>query len=363
MFNNIYNRKKVLITGHTGFKGSWLAMWLSSMGAEVIGYALEPPTEPNHFQLLNMEMVSEIGDIRDTEKLGTIFKEYRPEIVFHLAGQAIVRLSYKNPVDTFTSNVMGTINVFEASRQSESVRAIVNITSDKCYENREWPWGYRETDLLGGYDPYSASKSCAELITNCWRNSFFNIKNYGVAHNALVASSRVGNVIGGGDWGIDRLIPDIMREVSQQRKVRIRNPQATRPWQHVLEPLSGYLLLGQKLLEGRKELAEAWNFGPSGDESITVRDIVHQMKRVWPEIDYEVNQKPNQSHEACLLKLDSSKARTKMKWAPVWDSENAVMRTAQWYKAFYDSNEILSFSHLERYAAEAQRKRMVWANE
>ena len=205
MFNDIYQNKRVLITGHTGFKGSWLALWLSQLGAKTTGYALHPPTEPNHFQLLDMDINSIIGDVRDLEKLKRVFKEHQPEMVFHLAAQPIVRLSYKDPVETFSSNVMGTINIFEASRESGTVRAIVNVTSDKCYENREWLWGYREIDPVGGYDPYSASKGCAELITSCWRNSFFNLKDYGSAHHTLLASGRSGNVIGGGDWAVDRL--------------------------------------------------------------------------------------------------------------------------------------------------------------
>ena len=245
MFNRIYHNKRAIITGYNGFKGSWLALWLLQMGAKITGYSLPPPTEPNHFHLLDMDINSIIGDVRDAEKVKQVFKEHRPEIVFHLAAQPIVKLSYKDPVETFSTNVMGTINIFESSRECDSVCAIVNVTSDKCYENREWPWGYREIDHLGGYDPYSASKGCSEIITRCWRNSFFNLKDYGSAHNTLLASGRAGNVIGGGDWAIDRLIPDIIRAASQNEKVKIRNPDATRPWQHVLEPLSGYLLLGQ----------------------------------------------------------------------------------------------------------------------
>ena len=322
MFNRIYHNTRVLITGHTGFKGSWLALWLSTMGANVTGYSLPPPTEPNHFDLLGLDINSIIGDIRDAEKLKRVFKEQQPEIVFHLAAQPIVRFSYKDPVETFSSNVMGTINVFEASRESGTVRAIVNVTSDKCYENREWPWGYREIDPLGGYDPYSASKGCAELITSCWRNSFFNLKDYGSTHHTLLASGRAGNVIGGGDWAADRLIPDMMRAVSQNGKVKIRNPHATRPWQHVLEPLSGYLLLGQRLLEGRKEFAEAWNFGPSDDGNATVEEIVGQVKKAWPKIDYEIQCDSDQPHEAGMLRLDCSKARAKLQWRPVWDAKD-----------------------------------------
>jgi CDP-glucose 4,6-dehydratase len=250
--------------------------------------------------------------------------------------------------------------VLEASRSCGTGRAVVNVTSDKCYENREWPWGYREIDALGGYDPYSASKGCMELVTSCWRNSFFNPKDYGNAHQTLVASARAGNVIGGGDWAPDRLIPDIMRAVHQNEKVKIRNPQATRPWQHVLEPLSGYLLLDQKLLEGRKEFAEAWNFGPSDEENVSVGEIVDQVKRVWSKIDYEINQTPDQPHEAGLLRLDCSKARAKLKWMPVWTGRKAVEKAAQWYKAFYESSGLQSLENLKRYIADAQSKHIAW---
>ncbi len=363
MFNNIYYNKKVLITGHTGFKGSWLTLWLTQMGAKITGYSLPPPTEPNHFHLLSMGINSIIGDTRDAEKVKQVFRELQPEIVFHLAAQPIVRLSYKDPIETFSSNVIGTVNILEASRASGSVRAIVNVTSDKCYENREWSWGYREIDALGGFDPYSASKVCAEIVTSCWRNSFFNPKDYGSTHNTLLASVRAGNVIGGGDWAADRLIPDIMRAVNQQEKVQIRNPHATRPWQHVLEPLSGYLLLGQKLLEGRKEFAEAWNFGPSEEENVSAGEIVQQVKRVWPKTDYEINQTPNQPHEAGMLRLDCSKARTIMQWKPVWDSNTAVEKTALWYRAFYESKEVSSLDDINSYIAEAKRKHILWTEE
>jgi CDP-glucose 4,6-dehydratase len=361
MFNDIYQNKRVLITGYTGFKGSWLALWLSQLGAKITGYALHPPTEPNHFNLLDMGMTSIIGDIRDVKKVKRAFKEQQPEMVFHLAAQPIVRLSYKDPVETFSSNVMGTINVLEASRESGTVRAIVNVTSDKCYENREWLWGYREIDPVGGYDPYSASKACAELITSCWRDSFFNLKDYGSSHRTLLASGRAGNVIGGGDWAVDRLIPDMMRAVRQNEKIKIRNPQAIRPWQHVLEPLSGYLLLGQKLLEGLKEFAEAWNFGPFEEGNVTVGEIAEQVKKAWPKIDYEIQKSPDQPHEAGMLRLDCSKARTKLKWSPVWDGKTAIMKTAQWYKAFYKSNDVQSLVNLHHYCADAKSKQIPWA--
>ena len=326
MFNNAYHNTNVLVTGHTGFKGSWLVLWLSKMCARISGYSLPPPTVPNHYQLLDVGITSIIGDIRDAKKLKQTFKTLQPEIVFHLAAQPLVRLSYKNPVETFDTNVMGSINVFEAARQCDSVRAIINVTSDKCYENREWPWGYREIDRVGGYDPYSASKGCAELITNCWRNSFFNPNDYDSKQHTLLATVRAGNVIGGGDWAIDRLVPDMMRAASQKQTVKIRNPHAIRPWQHVLEPLGGYLLLGQKLLEGRKTFAEAWNFGPPEEGNMTVGEIADQLKISWPKIEYEINRTADQPHEAGILRLDCSKSRSKLQWKPVWDSNTAVKK-------------------------------------
>ena len=268
LFSRIYKNKTVLVTGHTGFKGSWLVYWLSQMGAKVVGYSLEAPTTPNHFELLqnnsqfsilNSQLTSIIGDIRDLDKLNQVFSEYKPDIVFHLAAQPLVRLSYENPIETYETNVIGTLKVFEACRVN-NVKAIVNITSDKAYENREWIWGYRENDPMGGYDPYSSSKGCADILATSYRNSYFNIKDYKKTHNTLLATCRAGNVIGGGDWAKDRLITDIMLSVSQNKKVNIRNPYATRPWEHVLEPLSGYLHIGQKLLEEKLEFGDAWNF-------------------------------------------------------------------------------------------------------
>jgi len=361
MFNNIYRNKNVLITGHTGFKGSWLALWLTRLGAKVTGYALAPPTDPSHFELLHLSIESIVGDIRDAAKVKQVFRAQKPEIVFHLAAQAIVRRSYQEPEATVASNVMGTVHVLEAARETGSVRAIVNVTSDKCYENREWPWGYREIDPLGGYDPYSASKGCSELITGSWRNSFFHPRTYGSAHQTLLASGRAGNVIGGGDWAEDRLIPDMMRAVSSNEKVTIRNPQAVRPWQHVLEPLSGYLLLGQRLLEGRKEFSEAWNFGPSENENITVDEIVNQVQNIWPKMKYERGKTPDQPHEAGMLRLDCSKARAKLQWSPVWDGRTAVEKTVQWYRAFYESKAIRSLEDLESFVAEAKSRHIFWA--
>jgi CDP-glucose 4,6-dehydratase len=360
LFGGAYKDKKVLITGHTGFKGSWLAFWLNQMGADLVGYSLKPPTIPNHFDLLNLDILSVNGDIRDDKKLEYTFAKYRPEIVFHLAAQPLVRLSYDNPIDTYETNVIGTLKIFEVSK-IHKVKAIVNVTSDKCYENKEWVWGYRENDPMGGYDPYSSSKGCVELLTSSYRNSYFNPKEYKKSHNTLLASCRAGNVIGGGDWAKDRLMTDIMLSVSQGKKVSIRNPNSTRPWQHVLEPLSGYLHVGQKLLEENIEFAESWNFGPSDEESITVREVVENIKKYWNKIDYEINQDQNQPHEANLLKLDCSKAHVKLKWSSVWDSTKAFEKTVKWYKEYYEKDKIETEENLESYILDAKKKNIEWA--
>jgi len=360
LFGSIYSGKRVLITGHTGFKGSWLAYWLSQMGANVIGYSLEAPSEPNHISLLNLNIISIIGDIRDLEHLNETFATYKPEIVFHLAAQPLVRLSYENPLETYEINVMGTLKVFEACRVN-GVKAIVNITSDKAYENREWVWGYRENDPMGGYDPYSSSKGCADILASSYRSSYFNPNEYKKSHNTLLATCRAGNVIGGGDWAKDRLMTDIMLSVSQGKKVSIRNPNATRPWQHVLEPLSGYLVIGQKLLEERVEFAEAWNFGPSDERSITVEEVVSHVKKHWDKIDYEITHDPNQPHEANLLKLDCSKAHIRLKWKDVWESEITFEKTVLWYKNFYENNAIDTIDDLKQYILDAKKKNLEWS--
>lgn len=360
LFNGIYKNKTVLVTGHTGFKGSWLVYWLKHMGAKVVGYSLEAPTTPNHIELLELDIVSIIGDIRDLDKLNKTVEEYKPDIVFHLAAQPLVRLSYENPIETYETNVMGTLKVLEVCRKN-NVKAIVNITSDKAYENKEWIWGYRENDPMGGYDPYSSSKGCADLLVNSYRNSYFNIKEYKKTHNTLIASCRAGNVIGGGDWAQDRLITDIMISVSQDKKVSIRNPYATRPWQHVLEPLSGYLNIGQKLLEEKVEFSDAWNFGPSDEGSITVEEVVKNVKKYWDKIDYEINRDPNQLHEANLLKLDCSKAHILLKWNNVWDSEKTFKKTVKWYKSYYEEDKnILTKNDLDNYILDAKKKNIEW---
>ena len=360
LFSGIYKDKTVLVTGHTGFKGSWLVYWLKKMGAKVVGYSLEAPTIPNHIELLNLDIVSIVGDIRDLENLNQTFETYKPDIIFHLAAQPLVRLSYENPIETYETNVIGTLKVFEACKKY-NVKAIVNITSDKAYENKEWIWGYRENDPMGGYDPYSSSKGCADLLASSYRNSYFNLNQYKKTHNTLLATCRAGNVIGGGDWAKDRLITDIMISVSSGKKVSIRNPYATRPWQHVLEPLSGYLHIGQKLLEEKQEFAEAWNFGPSDEGSITVEEVVKNIKKHWDKIDYEINKDPNQLHEANLLKLDCSKAHILLKWKDVWDSDTIFEKTVKWYKAYYEEDKrILTQNDLESYVADAKVKNIEW---
>jgi len=340
IFNNIYNGKKVLVTGHTGFKGGWLSLWLKELGAEVIGYSLEPPTQPNLFETLGLDnkLIHIIGDVRDEKKLSSVFKKYQPEFVFHLAAQPLVRLSYTEPKLTYETNIMGTINVLEAIRKTDSVRVCVVITTDKCYENKEWVYGYRETDPMGGYDPYSSSKACTELVVSSYRNSFFNPEDYGKNHKVALSTVRAGNVIGCGDWGEDRLIPDCVKTLSQNKIINIRNPQATRPWQYVLEPLSGYLLLGSKMHKDGKRYSSAWNFGTNDNDIITVEEIVKSAINNWGNGDYKVDIS-SQPHEAGLLKLDTSKARTFLGWKPVYNIYETIKRTINWYKRFYEGVE------------------------
>ena len=340
MYNNlqsVYKGKKVLITGHTGFKGSWLSLWLLELGANVIGYSLEPPTHPNLFEALslNKKLIHIIGDVRNEEKLFSIFVKYEPEIVFHLAAQPLVRLSYKEPKLTYETNIMGTINILEAIRKTNSVKTCVIVTSDKCYENKEWVYGYRETDPMGGYDPYSSSKGCAELVAAAYRNSFFSPKDYGKSHKVALSSARAGNVIGGGDWAEDRLIPDCVRTLSKKKEIVIRNPQATRPWQYILEPLFGYLLLGALMYEDGAKYNGSWNFGPNDENIITVEELAKLVIKYWGEGSCKVDNLQH-PHEASLLKLDTSKARTLLNWTPIYDANETVKRTIKWYKNFYN---------------------------
>ena len=328
--------KRVLLTGHTGFKGSWLSLWLQSMGAQVVGYALAPPTEPSLFEVAGVGagMTSVIGDIRDLEHLRAVFAEHKPEIVIHMAAQPLVRYSYAEPVETYSTNVMGTVNLLEAVRGTPGVKAVVNVTTDKCYENREWAWGYRENEAMGGYDPYSSSKGCAELVTAAYRNSFFNSATFNVKHSTAIASARAGNVIGGGDWAEDRLIPDIMRAITQGRSVTIRNPHAIRPWQHVLEPLSGYLKLAQKLYEEGAAYAEGWNFGPNDEDAKPVQWIVEQLTQSWGEGASWLLDGGEHPHEAHYLKLDCSKAKSRLDWHPRWHLDEALKRIVDWQKQY-----------------------------
>ncbi len=361
MFNDIYRKKNVFVTGHTGFKGSWLCKWLEMIGACVTGYSLHFPTEPNHFELLDLKMDSIFSDIRNSVDLSTAVKKSKAEIVFHLAAQSLVRQSYNNPTETFETNLIGTVNLLEACRQAQSVKAIVIVTSDKCYENREWHWGYRENDPMGGHDPYSASKGCAELATASYRSSFFSIDTYSETHQTLIASVRAGNVIGGGDWGEDRLVPDIMRATSKSEKVFIRNPQAIRPWQHVMEPLAGYLFLGQQLLQGKKDFSGAWNFGPDDSGNKDVLSVVKELQRHWPAIDFTIESGGSDLYEANLLKLDCSKARAKLGWRPIWNDTEMLVKTVQWYREFYESGRVLSREQLRAYTNDAQAQQIGWA--
>ncbi len=336
MGSEIYKGRKVLITGHTGFKGTWLTLWLKILGAEVIGYSLEPPTNPSIFESCGLQdHLDHIqGDIRDHEHILSVFQTCQPEFVFHLAAQSLVRLSYKKPRQTYDTNVMGTINVLEAARATESVRVIINVTSDKCYENREWVWGYRENDPMGGHDPYSSSKGCAELVTSAYIKSFFPPEKYGKDHQVALASARAGNVIGGGDWGTDRLVPDCIRALNQNKEIVIRYPEAIRPWQHVLEPLYGYLLLGTKLWENGPEYSTAWNFGPADIEAKTVKDVVEKICKLWGNGRY-VTDKQSHPHEAHWLRLDCSRAKIKLGWKPKFSVESSLEKTIEWYKIFY----------------------------
>lgn len=360
LFGSVYKNKKVLVTGNTGFKGSWLCFWLSEMGAIVHGLALEPKTNPNHFTLLNNNIDTDIIDINNFEKVKNCIEMFSPEIIFHLAAQPLVRYSYKNPLETFNTNIIGTANLLEASKANKNLKAIVVVTSDKCYENKEWIWSYREFEPLGGYDPYSASKACSEIITSSYRNSFFNIEQYKKTHQVLIASARAGNVIGGGDWSEDRLIPDVVKAASDNKKVIIRSPNALRPWQHVLEPLSGYLLIGQKLLEEKREFAEAWNLGPENNSNVTVKDILISVGKYWTQIGFDIEEEA-QKHEANLLRLDSIKANTKLGWKNIWNSEKTIDKTINWYKQFYLNGEVNTHCDLTEYIGNAKNQNEVWA--
>jgi CDP-glucose 4,6-dehydratase len=331
---SFWRGKRVFLTGHTGFKGGWLSLWLQQLGAEVTGYALLAPTEPSLYEVADVAcgMRSIIGDVRDAAALKRAMVEACPEIVIHMAAQPLVRYSYDHPVETYSTNVMGLVNLFEAVRGVPSVRSVVNVTSDKCYENREWPWGYRENEAMGGYDPYSNSKGCAELITSAYRNSYFNPEKYST-HGIALGSGRAGNVIGGGDWALDRLIPDMLRAIGAGEAVKIRNPDAIRPWQHVLEPLSGYLTLAEKLYTDGATYAEGWNFGPHDIDAKPVGWIIERITQVWGDgAAWQLEGVP-QPHEATYLKLDCSKARAALGWYPRWNIGQTIEKIVEWHKA------------------------------
>ena len=341
LFEGIFSGKKVLITGHTGFKGSWLSLLLNKLGADVHGFALPPPTNPSLFEEAKIgELItSYIGDVRDLDQLSDVFNRIKPEIVIHMAAQPLVRDSYKIPVETYAINVMGTVNVLEACRHTESVRAIVNVTTDKCYENKEWYWGYRENEPMGGFDPYSNSKGCSELVTSSYRNSYFHPKDYD-KHGVAIASARAGNVIGGGDWAADRLIPDFIRAISRNRKVVIRSPYAIRPWQHVLEPLTGYLTLASKLYTEGAKYDGGWNFGPDDKDARNVEWIMQKICKLWGNgATYEVDTNP-QPHEANYLKLDCSKAKAELGWEPRWNIDKALESIVEWNKVYLTGQDV-----------------------
>ncbi|WP_114639659.1 CDP-glucose 4,6-dehydratase [Polynucleobacter necessarius] len=342
--------KKVFLTGHTGFKGSWLSLWLASMGAKVTGYALAPNTTPNLFDVLEIDSLiekSHIADIRDLANLQKAMSQANPDVVMHMAAQPLVRYSYANPVETYATNVMGTVHVLESTRSIDSIRATVVVTTDKCYENKEWVWGYRENEPMGGYDPYSNSKGCAELVTSAYRQSYFSDSN----STNKVASARAGNVIGGGDWSEDRLIPDAIKAFEANKPLMIRNPLATRPWQHVLEPLSGYLILAQALYEQGSAFASGWNFGPNDKDNRPVQEVIDLLIAGWGESVSWEKEGLEQPHEANLLKLDCSKAHSRLGWVPKWNLETATQKIVEWQKVYQAKKNMqeVSLSQINQY--------------
>jgi len=361
LFGGAFNQKTVLVTGHSGFKGGWLSLWLTQLGAKVVGYALPPNTRPDFYSSCELDrlMHSNFGDVRDVGHLQKVLETHQPEIIFHLAAQPLVRHSYDEPLETFSSNVMGTANVLEVARRTASVKAVVIVTSDKCYENREWDFAYRENDAMGGWDPYSASKGAAELITASYRRSYFEQEG-----SAAVVSVRAGNVIGGGDWSQDRLIPDCIRALRDNQRIELRQPDSLRPWQYVLEPLAGYLMLAAKLLRNERTAA-AWNFGPLYESSVPVGELVDRLCQSWGGGEWLDVGEDNAKHEAKLLRLDCSLAQGVLGWHPVYDFITGLGETVGWYRQFCTQNgqgaRELSLEQLRRYVKEARRQGLVWA--
>jgi CDP-glucose 4,6-dehydratase len=349
----MWQERRVLLTGHTGFKGSWLALWLTRLGAKVRGFALDPSTAPNMFTVASVgSMVEDVrGDIRDYRKLADSMRDFAPEVVFHLAAQPIVRRSYADPVGTYTTNVLGTVHILEAVRSTPSVRAVVCITTDKVYQNQEWAWPYREIDPLGGYDPYASSKACAEIVSAAYRSSFFSPERL-PEHNVALATARAGNVIGGGDWSEDRLIPDLVRGFCSRKPVLIRRPNAVRPWQYVLEPLHGYLMLAERLLAQDRRFTSAYNFGPGDGDAWSVERIANKLVQMWGEGASWVRDSDAGAHEAHHLRLDASKARLELGWEPTLKIETALEWTMAWYRAWYQSENMAEFTakQIEDYA-------------
>jgi CDP-glucose 4,6-dehydratase len=349
---NFWQGKRVFLTGHTGFKGSWMALWLHSLGAIVKGYALNPPTDPSLFNEAKIDSIidSQIGDIRDLELFKKSITDFNPDILMHMAAQPLVRYSYTAPVETYETNVMGTVNVLESARACKNLKAIINITTDKCYENDDRSEGYKESDPMGGHDPYSSSKGCAELVTSAYRRSFMQEQGIGLA------SVRAGNVIGGGDWADDRLIPDILKSFEKNESIIIRNPKATRPWQHVLEPLSGYLVLAQKLYKNQEDYAEGWNFGPNEKDVKSVDWILDKMIAKWPNSSWKLDKNSN-PHEADFLKLDISKAESKLNWRPVWELSQTLEKIIVWHQAWFNKEDMQAacLAEIEEYTRDMNK--------
>ena len=354
LFKGIYRGKKILLTGHTGFKGSWLQYWLTQLGADVAGFALAPNSNPSHFELIHSNAVSVIGDINNSNAIFQSINSFKPELVFHLAAQPLVRRSYADPIDTFMTNIMGSLHVFEAIRSVGSVKALVNITTDKVYQNKEGGKPFLETDPLGGHDPYSTSKACVELVHESYRKSFFQERGI------LSATARAGNVIGGGDWAEDRLIPDMVRAATKNTFTEIRNPESIRPWQHVLDPLSGYLLLGQQLLEGNELADDAWNFGPAVGDSLPVKKVLDLFSQHWAGMQWKDVSEQKKLHESNILRLDCRKAQEQLGWMPIWDIHQAIERTACWYKDYYANGKLNTQQDLAQFIADAQLQKAIW---